>query len=203
MKLIKITALIFGMLFCSCNQTETKNTFTKEKISSLSDEKIKIKTLIKKVFKWTDSKNSISVFPVLTDSKDYYVIGLDHDLHKKDLETLRKSNLFSLEFINNYNKIVLTLDKNLKNGKYEQWLVGELPPFYFANDYNPWCYSQGDCSGESFDLEIIKLDNKEGVIKYKRENNSSWNDFIFKVKKENENWKISYLEGFDYKERTK
>lgn len=204
MKQIIFTTLIFGLLLFGCNQSDNKTTYVTEEITSvLTDDKEDIKNLIRQVFAWADSKKSINLVPVLTDSKDSLYIGLDLDKHEQNLEKLRQTNLFATEFIENYNQIILKLDNGLRNENYEQWLVGDLPTFSFANGWNPWCCAQSDCLEESFQIEIIKIDNNVGELKYKREKDSSWIDFIFRIKKENGTWKISYLQGFDFKVGTK
>ncbi len=196
--------LILGLLFSGCNQADNKTTLnTIEKTVITNDNKETFQILIKKVFEWADSKKAIRVFPAKTDSEDSIIVGADIERHKQDIVKLSETKLFATEFIGNYNKIVLTLDEGLQNGKYGQWLVGEYPPFSFANGWNPWCCSQGDCSGESFDIEIIKLESDQAVLKYKRGKNSSWIDFIFRIKKESGTWKIAYLQGFDYSEAIK
>jgi len=179
-----------------------KRTSTTEENNS-TEEKEQIQNLIRQVFTWADSKNGISLVPVLKDSKDSIFIGVDLEEHKQNLKKLHQTNFFATEFIENYNKLILTLDNGLRNEKYEQWLVGDLPTFSFANGWNPWCCAQSNCLDESFQIEIIKLDNNSGELKYKRDKDSSWIDFVFRIKKENGIWKISYLQGFDYKDGIK
>lgn len=204
MKHFKLRVLILALLFFGCNQEDTKTTSVLEqKTLSQIDDKEQIYNLIRHVFSWADSQSSITLVPVLSDSKNSVYIGLDLEKHKQNLVKLHQTNFFATEFIQNYNQIILTLDKGLRSKKYDQWLVGNLPTFSFANGWNPWCCAQGDCLEEAFQIEIIKLDSSAGEFIYKREKDSSWRDFIFRIKKENGNWKISYLQGFDYKNGTK
>jgi hypothetical protein len=204
MRHIILTTLILGLLFFGCNQADNKTvSVTGQKVSTSTDHKEQIQNLIRQVFEWVDSKDAISAFPAKTDRQDSVIVGVDLEIHKQALVKLRQTNLFASEFIDNYNQIVLTLDEGLKNDKYGQWLVGEYPPFSFASGWNPWCCSQGDCAGESFEIEIIKLDSDAGVLKYKRGKDSSWVDFNIRVSKENGKWKIAYLQGFDFKDGTK
>jgi hypothetical protein len=101
----------------------------------------------------------------------------------------------------------LTLDRKLRNKEYEEWLVGDLPTFIFANDYSPWWNGQERFSIEQSLIEQINLDKGEfyfvcgdkgggcdGLVKYKMR---------FRVTYEESKWKISYLEGFDFKESTR
>lgn len=214
MKHIKLTTLIFGLLLFGCNQAENKTTsVAAEKVSSLTDDKEQIQNLIRQVLNWADSKNSIDLLPVLTDSKDSICIGFDLDKHKQNLDKLRQTNFFATEFIDNYNQIILTLDKGLRNGKYDQWLVGDLPTFIFANDVDPFCMCQDvpydkPNPWDFIEVSIVNLDKGEVNWKWgKTELNGApgWKEFTyrFRVVKENDKWKIAYLTGFDFKESTR
>lgn len=134
MNKIKLMTLILGLLLFGCNQANNKTTsVTEEKVSTSADDKEQIQNLIRQVLNWANSKNSIYLLPTITDSKDSVYIGFDLDKHKQNLYKLRETNFFATEFIENYNQIILTLDKGLRNGKYDQWLVGNLPTSIFAN----------------------------------------------------------------------
>src|SRR5690606_19710413 len=162
------------------------------------------------------SKNSINLHPVITDSKDGVYIGFDLEKHKDNLTILKSTGFFAAEFIDNYDQIILTLDKGLRDGTYEQWLVGDLPTFIFANDVDPWC----QCQDVPYDnpspwglveVEPISLDEKKGTLNWKwggpLEQNSApgWKEFRYdlRVVKEVGKWKIAYLRGFDFKESTR
>jgi hypothetical protein len=216
MKQIKRTTLILGLLLLGCNQAETQTTSTiREKAPGLTVDKEQIQNLIRQVLNWAESKNSIDLLPTLSDSKDKIYVSFNLEKHRENLEKLKKTNFFSAEFIDNYNKIILTLDKGLKNGEYKQWLVGDLPSFAFANDVNPWCL----CQDVPFDkpnpwdfieVSIVKLDNEKGDAVWKwgkleLNTDPGWKDFSYKfrVVKENNRWKIAYLTGFDFKESTR
>ncbi len=214
MKPIGLLILIIGLTCSSCNQKNKPATTTDDKLVNLetsdkSTDKKEIQNLIRQVLYWADSKGHIDLLPVVTDSNDSAYIGFDLDKHKQNLEKLKSTGFFSPEFIENYNQIIMTLDNGLRNGKYEKWLVGDLPTFNFANDYSPWWCGQESFSIEKSEIELIKLDKEkgefyficgdkvagcEGMENYKMR---------FSVIKENNKWKISYLEGFDFKESTR
>jgi hypothetical protein len=189
MKHIKLTTLIFGLLLFGCKQTDNKSTsVTVKKVETSTDEKEQIQNLIRQALNWADSKNSIDLLPVIADSKDSLYLGFDLELHKQNLNKLRQTNLFATEFIENYNQIILTFDKGLKNGKYEQWMVGELPPFNFSSDVNAWTLSQ-DVPYDNpnpFDfVEVKLLDINKGEVNWKWGKpelitEPSWKDFAYK-----------------------
>ena len=208
MKYIKLTVFVIGLLLFGCYQTKSKTT-------SVTEDKEQIQNLIRQVLKWSNSKESIDLLPVLADSKDSFYIGFDLDKHKANIDKLRETNFFTTEFIENYNQIILTLDRKLRGNDYEKWLVGELPTFNFANDVNPWCLCQDvpyDKPGpwDLVEVEVIDLNSEKGELNWKwgkTELNEApgWKEFTyrFKVTKENGKWKIAYLQGFDFKESTR
>ncbi|MCF8427667.1 MAG: hypothetical protein K9I36_13100 [Bacteroidia bacterium] len=211
MKHIKLTTLIFGLLLFGCNQADNKRTsITEEKATTSTDDKEQIQNLIRQVLNWSDSKYTIDLLPVLTDSKDSVYIGFDLDKHKQNLDKLQQTNFFATEFIENYNQIILTLDQGIRNGNYDQWLVGDLPTFIFANDHSPWCNCQDNDDWNKVEVRVIKLTDNEGELEWtwgnlSADTHSSWKEFAYKfrVVKENDKWKIVYLTGFDFKESTR
>lgn len=212
MKHNKLTTLILGLMLLGCNQADTKTTaVTEEKAITETDDKEEIQNLIRQVYKWHEAQNP-SNNDMITDDKDSIYIGFNLDQLKLDIDELEATNFFSKEFIDNYNKIYTTLDKKLRNKELE-WLVGDLPPF--GNDTNPWC----NCQDVPYDkpnpwdlieIEIINLDNDKSELLWKwgkleLNETEGWKDFVYKfrVVKENDKWKISYLEGFNFEEFTR
>ena len=212
MQRFKLTILIFGLLLFGCNQTDSKNSLaTNEKSANTADDKEEIKNLVRQVYKWHEAQKP-SNNDMITDGKDSIYIAFNLDQLKLDISELKETNLFADEFVDNYNKIYLTLDKKLKSKEFE-WLVGDLPPF--GNDANPWC----NCQDVPYDkpnpwdlieVEIINLQSDKGELNWKwgkTELNEApgWKEFTYRfgVVKENGKWKISYLEGFSFDEFTR
>lgn len=214
MKHITLTIFAWGLLFFGCNQADSKMASKKAEVTSTSlNNKEDIQNLIREVLNWAGGKSAIDLLPVLTDSKDSVYIGFDFNKHKTNLDKLRQTNLFTTTFIENYNQIILALDKGLKNGSYAPWLVGDLPTFIFANNVDPWtmCQDVPYDKPNPFDfveVNILNLDKGEAEWKWGKlelNKDKSWQDFsyTFRVVKENNKWKIAYLMGFDFKESTR
>lgn len=215
MKNIGLLILFLGLILSSFNQknktaTTTDNKLEIKETSDKSLDKEEIQKQIRQILNWADSKNRIDLLPVVTDSNDSIYIGFDLEKHKQNLEKLRTTGFFTTEFIDNYNQIILTLDKGLRNGEYEKWFVGDLPTFIFANDVNPWCMCQDNMDWNTVEVKIISLNNEKGELEWYWGNlnsdiDKSWKSFKYKfrVMKEDNFWKIAYLEGFDFKESTR
>ncbi len=197
MKSFRLTTLIFGLLLFGCNQSDNKTAPTTSQTSSiLSDDKQNLEQLVRRLYEWHETKSSHNDFDPTADKQDSTYVGLDLKKHEERLAELKKTDFFADQFLDNYNKIALTIDEELKSKKLE-WLVGELPPF--GNDANPWCNCQDnpDNYWQTLTINKIMLDNKTAAFTW------TWGgNFEYKVKaiKENDNWKITYLQGFDLNE---
>ncbi len=152
---------------------------------------------------WADT-----ILPALEDEDEEAYIGFDLNQHKKNLKQMEKTHFFTAAFIENYNQIIETLDKGLRDDKHEQWLVGDLPTFSFANGANPWCNCQDNLDWNTVDVKILSIDNQKADLEWFWNNanssDESWSNFRyhFRAVKENNQWKIDYMEGFDLKEST-
>lgn len=100
--------------------------------------------------------------------------------------------------MDNYQKIALQLDKNLRYNSIK-YHIGELPPY--GNDANEWCNCQDypfDASGKLI-IRNIRINDTAASYYW------AWQDglnYFVKAKKENGSWKIDYTERFDVKNYT-
>lgn len=197
MKHSKLTTLIFGLLLFSCNQADNKTTTaTNQPQATVSDDKEKLLQLVRRLYEWHETKSSQSDFEPIADNQESMYIGIDIKKHEQRLTELKQTNFFADQFLDNYNKLALTIDEELKSKKLE-WQVGDLPPF--GNDANPWCNCQDypDNYWLTMSINKIAFDNNTAIFTW------TWGDnFEYKVKaiKDIDNWKITYLQGFDYNE---
>lgn len=175
-----------------------------------TQDKEEIQKLIRTVLNWSQSDSTFHLLPCLTNKNGSIYVGFDMKQLHKNVEILHKTDLFSNEFIDNYKRIILTLDKKIRNKQFEVWFVGDLPTFSFANDVDPWSLSQDVPYDKPNPLDYvevttIKLDNTNGDLYWtwgKPELNDSpdWKTFSykFKVTQKKGRWRISYLQGFDF-----
>jgi hypothetical protein len=224
--------LLLGIVLLSCNQNNSRANTTNDQIENgfivettmgqienlqefcNSKDKEEIQNLIRQVLNWADL-NYFNLMPMLTDSQDSVYIGFDLNKHKLNLDKLNATGYFANEFIENYNQIILTLDKMYRNHEFEKWhVIYGLPHFGFSSGANEWCACQ-DVPYDNpnpldyVEIEVIKLNEdsaqliwKWGLLELKQ---SSWNDFSYKFRavKENDKWKIAYLQEFDFEKITR
>jgi hypothetical protein len=204
-----LLTLIFVPTFFGCGQKTESKTFLNDKIeqSNLivnSRDTEEIQNLIRRVLNWAESKTSINLLPAISEGTDSVYTGFDFKMVEANLIRLKQTGLFAREFIDNYNQMMLTLDKKIKAREYTDWLIGEIQSFNFANDVDPWCYCQETPSDNPnpwnmVKVTIIKLDEgkAQGTWTWGQTN---WSDiaYSFRAVKEDGRWKISYMKGFDY-----
>lgn len=207
MKYLKLTTLLLTLVIFACNEkTEKKVSETleeqnqpnlaKQNQPSSTNDIAELEKLTKELYKWNETKSSQLDFdPLQKEKTDTIYARINLARHKQRLNELKETNLFADQFIQNYNKIALTIDEKMMN-KTLAYYIGELPPY--GNDANPWCNCQDnpDNYWEKITLKNVKIKDNNATY------NWTWGDnFIYKVEtiKENGIWKISYLQGFDFK----
>lgn len=172
--------------------------FSYGQLKSNTDSTVVLK-LIREVLVWADSENSIDLLPVMHNDSIY--TAFDLVAHKENLETLSKSNFFSKDFIAHYDQIIRHLDKKLRNNEFEYgtWYLGDMPPFTFAAEANPWCECQDNMDWNK--IQIVQIDSQTYAWTWGELSPDlppSWKSFkyIFKVVQEGNQLKISYMQGF-------
>src|SRR5436309_3469961 len=128
MKYIKLTTVIVVLFMFGCAGNSkpkrpadsTKALKLPEASNAKNNNKKEIKSLIRNML-MTGESHWIDLVPLIKDSKDSLYVGFNLEKLKTNLEELKTTNYFSAEFIDNYNKIVLTLDREMKDGKFSSW----------------------------------------------------------------------------------
>jgi hypothetical protein len=179
------------ILFSFSSFAYSQNTIVTSTANSKSDS-ADLKALVVKLLKWHETDQNGDFEPLLKNPKDTIYTGIDWQAHKKRITELDRTNLFTKSFLDNYQKIALHLDKELKQNK-TKYIVGELPPF--GNDANEWCNCQ-DYPGnfwKHLNILALKMNDNSATFKW------TWGDNFFysiKARKENNIWKIAEMERF-------
>ena len=190
MKRLFVWVFTFTLFLNACTEASLQEETPKPNTENNNEQ---VLNLIQQTLIWADSENSINLLPIVLEDSIYTRFDLDQ--HQQNLNKLSATSLFSQEFINNYDNIILHLDKKLRNGEFEYgpWYLGDLPPFNFASEANPWCNCQDNASWES--IQIKHLGEKTFIWSW----GQRWKDFKyqFRVSEEDGKLKIAYMEGFE------
>lgn len=189
-------SLILGIVLLSC--------FKQLRTTKLDDTETlqKINTLMSNTLLWADTCNSLDIFPVIENDKDSIYSGIDLEKHKQNLLLFKNTKLFSKGFIANYDQLILTLNKKMAQ-KEIVWNVGEIPDFF--PDGNIWCNCQdvpydNPNPWKNIEIKLINKKKKAFCWTWGKVNDKEINQvfsYNFSVIKEDNIWKIAYLEGFD------
>jgi len=206
-----IAILLLCLTLAACkDHKEPANAATSETTTTTNNDKQEITKLVRQMLNWKESQGQFDLTPTERSNTDSIYAGLDLNKHAQNLSILKESGLCAQEFINNYDRLIRTIDKKIRTKQYPDWQIGDLPVFRFANDISPWC----DCQDVPYDnpnpwdlVEITfkELSNDKATLTWTW-GRSQWSkDFAYTVKtvKENGKWKIAYLQGFDLDEGIK
>jgi hypothetical protein len=165
-------------------------------LTNKTEDSITLTAFVRQVYKWHNKEitNDEGFEPKKRYSGDTIYKGLDFDAINFMINKLRRSGFFDETFLTNYRNIGLRMNKELKTGKVS-WREGDLPPF--NEDADPWCSCKGNPGNywNRITLADVKFNKDGAVFKWTWGNNFYYNA---KARKENGNWKITYLEGFDF-----
>ncbi len=196
MKIIIHCSVLLTLFLNACNsEKETSNVANSEEneIATTTTDEEQLEQLVRMVYEWDETNSTQQDFMPIADAEDIAYIGLDMDLHNQRVTELKQTGFFTASFIENYHQLALAIDEGLKTKKLE-WIVGELPSF--GSNANPWCNCQDypDDYWKTMTIKVMNLENNTATFTW------TWGeDFEYQVKaiKENDQWKISYLQGFD------
>lgn len=199
--IIKMICISISVLFLTnCNNSNSSRHADKvDNVSCSKSDSIEISTLIKNMYKWYETKSLKGEFiPTTNNPKDSTYSGIDWKAHESRMIDFAKTHFFAKDFLNNYQKIALYIDKELKQG-HSKWLIGDMSPF--GPDADPWCNCQDNPDNYWVKITITDIKSLKDFVTFKW----TWGDNFYysvRVKKELGAWRISYLEGFDIKKYT-
>ncbi|GEM_PF-4667700 len=176
-----------------------------------------IKSAVRQLYKWYHTQGVSVDFPH-TESGDFFT-GLDEGAFELRVQQLKDSGLFTQAFLDNYTKIGHEIHRRLRT-KEMIYEAGYTPPY--GNGANPWTNSL-DVSSDTYWNEI----RIENVVTRGNRAVLTWSwpgnyremritkavclqkaekaviiesaDYQIEVVKENDRWKITRMQGFDFK----
>jgi hypothetical protein len=192
---MKHTIILLPFLLFGCNEPDTKTVVSTEQTTTIvRNDKEVLQQLTRKLYEWHETKGAQNDFVPLAGKQNQRYVALDMEKQNQRLTELKQTSFFAEQFLENYNAIALTIDEELKTKKRE-WLVGDTSPY--GNEANPWCNCQDSPSNywQTITVKSLTVENNTASFTW------TWGDnFEYKIKaiKENESWKITYLQGFDF-----
>lgn len=191
-----IIGLFSSLILQSCNTSTTENSQQTNSDSNqiTAQDSTELTKLVRQTYTWVNTTEQKPDFePTQTNPTDTIYSGLDLEKQKARLEQLEKSGFFAKEFLESYTQVATKMNEKIKSGS-DIWLVGDMSPF--ANDVDMWCNCQDilEKYWKKITLSKFEKQGEETAFVCTLEEG-----FTYKIraKKENESWKISYLEGFD------
>jgi hypothetical protein len=200
---LKLTLWIGAiLLMTNCTEVETSTTSkqtnaTSGQIADNSKDSTAVVDLVRKMYQWYEKLPAQGEFEGKTNkASDTIYSSLDIDLHQKRLQALEASDCFASEFIDNYKKIGQNIDQALKSGK-TIWLVGDMSPF--GDGADPWCACQDrpDAFSNLLIIKNMQINENKASCTWTLDEQ---NPYQVRAVKENGQWKIAYLQGFDFEQ---
>lgn len=183
----------------NADSTQLENT---ESTGEFENDSIELTDLVRKVYEWHMTVR-LNDFPYKYEEPgDTLFVGIDWDKYNNTSQVLKQTDFFSQEFLDNHKKIALTVDSSIKKADKEWRNIKDGIPIW-DTDADDWCGCQdyADNYWEKLTLYDITISNDVASFYW------AWNDqrisgtFAYKMtaKKENNKWRISSMQGFDYK----
>jgi hypothetical protein len=183
-----IFLLFVSALGVSCKQGNA--TYTPQPSDS-----VEVINLLREVYRWHDKyQDSLTDFSIIV--KDSFQVGLNYDSLNKTVGVLKQTNYFSSSFFDNYKKLA-----DFVNNK----LISAHPKYlneinFDFQDADPWTGFQDSAPDywDNFKITDYKSTARSASLKWLIQTKDlSSEKYSVGFSKENGEWKVSYLEGFD------
>jgi hypothetical protein len=190
------TFLSLSISFALIDCTSSSKTQEVENIPNITtNDSTQILQIIKDMYAWEETKSTLGDFTLAYPEKGSCT-GIDKEANKNRLAELRKTGFFTEEFFKNYDRILQKMDGEIKKDTTKYYEGDGLELNYI--DGSPWCNCQDnpDKFWETLKLKDLLINGDNASTKW----TWIWKDefnYNVKLKKINNTWKISNLEGFD------
>jgi hypothetical protein len=192
--LFSITALI-----TSCNNS-SQTQEAQNNIDSSAIDSSQIVKVLRETYTWANVADTTQPYDFTLAYPDGgFCTGIDQEANNKRMSQLQATGFFDEAFFDNYKRILKKIDTEIKadTAKYKE---GDgLEVSYM--EASPWCNCQDypDKYWENLTIKDLTFNGNEASAKWFwiwGENKEEYS-YNIKLKKVNNTWKISHLEGFD------
>lgn len=188
------------ILIFSCNKKAENNIIAKDSttINQSNIDSTELTNLVRLVYEW-HMNSEIEDFPYkYEDERDSIFIGIDWDKYQNNTEVFKKTNFFSIEFLNKHKEIAKNIDASIRKADLK-WRNRNDGISLWETGANDWCncqdYPDNYWTILTIDSLVINKDNADFVWTWDKDLSHTYR---VKAKKENGKWKINSLHGFKY-----
>ncbi|MFJ1473795.1 hypothetical protein ACILE9_05975 [Capnocytophaga cynodegmi] len=198
----KLSLIVTFVALIACKQSyerrQTMSNTSENETQSVENDSLALLNLTRNAYKWLEKEYSYEDFVPVANPNDTLYNGIDFAIHDAQIRKLEKSGFFGRDFINLYDEIGHNIDFALRE-HHVKWAVGDISPF--DKETNDWCLCRDIPSYDYYErmtIENIKIEEDTASFQW-RWTERFWNTSVYKVraKKEDGQWKIAWLEGFD------
>jgi hypothetical protein len=198
-KTLKLIAFVLLLVICqSCNSNKDQtNSEVRDSIANGnsrvtdSDRKldsVSLRRQIITIYKWYIENEKINHNYLLTESYGIDTVKLDDVIRQ-----MQKTDFFSEEFLTNYKQIGQRTNQMLKRDSTLR-MIGIAFPF---QDFDTWYSGQvGPPNLDDLTIFNLSINNDQALFKWTTTN---WDSLDVRFRKENNKWKLSFLELMDLK----
>jgi hypothetical protein len=170
-------------------------------LNSRADDSTQVVSLLKDMYRWHDGNQAGGAdFSIIV--KDTAQVGLNYDSLTRTMGVLRQTNFFSRSFLDNYKALADFINRKLV--KANPPLANEIN--FDFQDADPWTGFQDSDSAywNKFQITAYRSTADSASLKWLIKT-KDWSSDPYAVgfAKENGQWKVSSLEGFDLKKYNK
>lgn len=193
-----LPALLLAItLLGSCETPATKNINTQRIEALTSSDSTELTALIRNVYEWHLTQHKKNGFPFkITGTKKDLIAGIDWDAYENEMQELRKTQYFSDYFFAAYQTIAHSIDSSIQQSD-KKWRDANDGMSIWETGADDWC----NCQDYPDDYwKLLTLNNfsteKDEITFYWTWGDETVRQYQMKARKENGNWKISYIQGF-------
>ena len=188
--MIRFKCLIFFICFILSYNISSFNLLrAQQNTTKRLDDSTSISQLLIKAYKWHE--NNYGDFDIIV--RDTLQIRLDTIKFKSTIIELRKTNYFSISFIDNFDRMGQKVDRILRS-----FPKPDEINFPFQA-YDIWTNMQDVIEWDKFKIKQLSIAGDSATLKWIIDDYYyPTRPYLVTFKFENNQWKISSLEGFDY-----
>lgn len=186
-------------LLMSCKSSGSLKLADKEIKKNDNSDSIELTTLVRNIYEWHETKYRRNGFPFKFKApNDSIFTGVDWDVYAKEMEVFKTTNFFSKDFFTTHRTLALSVDSSIKEATIEWRNMNDGIPLWDTGA-DDWCDCQ-DYPNEYW--KIITLNNfiyiNDTVSFYWTWGQKNEMQYEMKAIKEDEKWRISYIQGFKF-----